>query len=471
LNSLFPVLTALLAAITLSVSAQEVLYAERVAPATFAEMEAWPVAPRAPRTIEQRTFVIPAFLGSFPGAAEPPRSVPTIAPPTVRSSFASGTSRAVSPGDASGAVGRTHLVSALNSGVIVHDRSGKILGQVTLEQFWGEPARVAMFYDPRIVYDAGADRWIVMSLDDDTTLRFAVTATGDPTGQWARYKLTLATTREETIDFSHLVLTRDTVVMATRRYYRGRTVFLSIRKPELYASQGSLAFKTWEPPGDLVPVDGRDSADEYAVQYNGVKLVIQKIDGTAVAEVRPRFGFETSHVYAPQPGTWLTIDAGWEQIENATLRNGVLWVVQRITALGYSSVLWWRVDPKNGTVLENGAVFDQPSHFAYPSIAVNDAGAMLVAFTVFSATANPSAAFVYRDPGGSVSGVARLHEGTTVYGLNNRWGDYTTTIADPLGDGSFWTLQLHAEDKTWMASWANVAADVPTVMRRHAVRH
>src|SRR5205823_2190918 len=62
---------------------------------------------------------------------------------------AAGTTTSYIPPDTAGAVGPTRLLSALNSNYVIQDRSGAVLGTVSMSTFW---ASVGAFnpFDPRV---------------------------------------------------------------------------------------------------------------------------------------------------------------------------------------------------------------------------------------------------------------------------------------------------------------------------------
>src|SRR5205823_4303656 len=98
------------------------------------------------------------------------------------------------PPDVSGAVGPHHVVGAFNDAVVVDDRNGARLALVTIEQFWHDPALPDVnLFDTRVVYDAANDRWITAILGDDGAggngvVLLAISAGGDPTAGWRRYR-------------------------------------------------------------------------------------------------------------------------------------------------------------------------------------------------------------------------------------------------------------------------------------------
>jgi hypothetical protein len=97
------------------------------------------------------------------------------------------------PPDTRGAVGPNHLMVTLNTEVRIQERSGRALSTVTLFDFWqgltgggidGVP------FDPRILYDPYADRWITSAAGNSfKSLLVGVSRTGDPTGSWNLYRV------------------------------------------------------------------------------------------------------------------------------------------------------------------------------------------------------------------------------------------------------------------------------------------
>ena len=88
--------------------------------------------------------------------------------------------------------------------------------------------------------------------------------------------------------------------------------------------------------------------------------------------------------------------------------------------------------------------------YAYPSIAVNRNGDVLVGYSRFSATQHASANFSFRaaaDPPNTLQPDTVFKPGEAPYRTgkaSNRWGDYSATVVDPADDLSFWTIQEYA---------------------------
>jgi hypothetical protein len=158
-------------------------------------------------------------------------------------------------------------------------------------------------------------------------------------------------------------------------------------------------------------------------------------------------------------------------LASAIESRGLIYVTMTRTAPGASrqSIVWCRFDPVT-LASEWGSISDPSGEFAYayPSLAVNRAGAMLIAFGTFSRNRYASSGYVYRDLLGRTSIVADLQNGESTFMDSERWGDYTTTVVDPLNQNAFWTVQMRAKSAAWHTGWARI--DVGPG-RRRAARH
>ena len=394
----------------------------------------------------------------------------TIAPPPISVGFLSDSSLHLSPADAAGAVSKTHVVAASNAGLVVHTRTGAPVAKLTLKQFWSAGSQVVDIYDPRVAYDAIADRWIVIAIRDANAVLLSVSASGDPTGSWTRYTISV-----DDCDFSRLALTRDTIVVSTLLGYSGACAVLSFSKAELYAAANAPAVRGFNLSGDAIPVSSPDSPVEYFLLDGDSDLTIRRLDQLNQPARVVDAGFTWQYPQAdmaPQAGTASLLDMGYGDIQTAVYRGGWIYAVQRIGSstrtTDSNALLWWKVDPDGVKAAELGLI-DSPANttYAYPSLAVNRDGGMLITFCALSSTTYPSASFVYRDPAGRVSTPSVVRTGDSSITNTDRWGDYTTVAEDPNGR-DFWIGQIYATRHTWETWWANVS--VPPA-RARAVRH
>ena len=461
--------------VTLPAAAQTVVHARRLPSATLLELAAGPAIERSGGEVrhEKRHRKTPTRFESTATQRPVPRAA-TLEPPPVTGGFRAASSGRFSPADASGAVGPNHVVGAFNSGILVQNRSGATLAQLSLEQFWLEASNDST-YDPRIAYDAQFDRWVTIAIKDEHSLMIAASATGDPTGQWLRYALKIDATGGNPIDFSRLALTRDTIVAVTERIEYASCLVISTQKSALYAGGATVPLEVYDTRGSasqVVPVSSDDSDVEYLLTAHDVGAVaVKRLDVFQWQNIASRFTWEPGWHQVRQRDTDIRLDFGFDEIHDAELRRGTIHAVQMIGipgAEGRTAILWWKINPVALAIVDQGVIDDGHSNYGFPSVAVNRTGGMLIAYSTTSGLEYPSAHYVYVDATGNTSTEGTVKSGVTAIRNTDRWGDYTTTVLDPADDKTFWTVQIYANN-VWETWWARVKS--PDASRRRAVRH
>lgn len=116
---------------------------------------------------------------------------------------------------------------------------------------------------------------------------------------------------------------------------------------------------------------------------------------------------------------------------------------------------WWRVRASKTNLIGHGILADPELSFFNPSIAVDAAGNIVIGCSGVSAKQFLSAyAIAGRVDGDKVvfnPAFQLIKAGTGERAKSIRWGDYTTTVADPAAPGVFWTFQPYAQDN---GDWA-----------------
>jgi len=106
------------------------------------------------------------------------------------------------PPDTEGAVGPKHLVTMLNTQVLIQSRTGAAQSgfPITLNAFWSPLGDFTDTFDPRVLYDSAGDRWIaaaaVNGSKSTSALLLAATLTGDPTGKWNYYQINVGNSNQ-----------------------------------------------------------------------------------------------------------------------------------------------------------------------------------------------------------------------------------------------------------------------------------
>lgn len=467
-------------------------------PITMAEAALRPsvIVPHQPR-MRTRSFMPPALTAAESVNGVASTAGVTLPAPKMIAGFRAAYDIGAYPSDAAGAVGPHHVLTVCNTNVIVQDRSGNTLTSVTLPQFWSYPnfQPGGAVFDSRALYDPRSDRWFITSLYDvnshNSTLFFAISDTGDPTGKWERYPFVIDSTDALSADFVRAVLTRDAIVLTTNIYYfvdtaQGSEV-IAIPRSDLAAPPNQMTVATLSDgvKFDLAPVAMLDDDPSIYIVwlYQDGATSLMKVNGGHLDSVHAFFTSVpfgemgvTNTAVAPQAGfTTPRLDVGFPVKRDAVVRNGYLWMVDSgfMPSPTRSSILWWRIRLSDNT-LTNGRI-DDPSgttFYAFPSLAVNRLGEALIGYSMFTPDTFPSAGYTLVDSIGDMSAPALLKAGEDAY-FNNRWADFSTTVVDPVDDTSFWTIQTYAmqmpgQQARWAVWWGDLAVKPP---RARAARH
>lgn len=422
------------------------------------------------------------------------------------------------PPDTEGAVGPRHVVTKLNTQVMIHSRGGFARENfpITLNAFWSPLGKFSDTFDPRIYYDSSADRWIACAAVNgevaSSALLVATTQTGDPGGTWNYFKVDVGSSNRWG-DFPALGFNANWVVVSMNLFQiRGSGNYVTTNlyvfsKADLYQQNGAGNHVTFsDPNGEFTPVRDYDNshpntlylAQEFATDFGPVAgsstIRISKIEGAVGAETFTGGNVGTVNIadpwsdtgpnegdFGPQLGTSVKIDTGDSRLDNCLMRNGTIWCAHTVfVPYGQptrAAAQWYQIDPSGTTpaLVQRGRI-DDPSgtfFYAYPTIAVNKNNEALIGYTRFSANDYPSAMFAIRtpnDPLNTMQPGVLLKAGESPYvspgarSGSNRWGDYSATLVDPVNELDFWTIQEYAATPppnrtgAFGAWWAQVTA-------------
>jgi len=385
------------------------------------------------------------------------------------------------PPDVAGAVGTNHLMTTLNGMFQVQAKSGAILSAMTDDAFWF-PIRREGYYDPRVIYDRFAARWVVIEAQQDQNgagLAMAVSRTNDPSAWWSIYFWPLS--GSDWYDSPQLAFNSATVMISVLRArphssQQSREIFL-LNKQALYSENPTATVVTGPPYSNLTPVTALDAgvtANYLLDAVNGSEVRLYEATPQGVEHIATMTApapWSDFSVTAPQMGSSERISTNDTRVTSPVLRNHRLWFVQTCflpaDAPVRASLQWWKTTT-NGQVLDFGRLDDESGELfrAFPSIAVNRQDDVAIGFSQFSARTFAAAAYAFRssaDAPGVLRAPVVYKPGNGLYTRSiNRWGDYSTTITDP-DDLTFWTIQESARsplgsDGRWDTWWAHIPA-------------
>jgi hypothetical protein len=385
------------------------------------------------------------------------------------------------PPDSNGAVGPDTFVELVNGVYRIYDKSGTVLQQLSLNQFWSSagvtPRNVAG--DSRILFDPDSQRWFATSLDfaglppppgNSSRFLLAVSKTSDPTQGWQ------AVDAGPTFDFTELGLNKDGVYLIATDATAGIVDVVSIPKSDLLAATPTVAnattFKTGNTgfePQPAVAADLSGSEPILGVFTNSLK--ISSIDSTAstpTLDVQDRSlaipqGLQNTRG-AVQKGSSVRIPTGnLSFTSNAVMQDGKLFGVETIALdadQSHPGLRWFEIgDPLTAPVLLDSGIISPPGlDVYYGSIAVNPMGEVVIGFSGSGPDDYPSAYAVagqlsgdtltFGDPMLLKAGVAPDNTG--------RFGDYSTTSYDPADPSHFWTIQ----EWTSLTGWTTEISEI-----------
>ncbi len=406
------------------------------------------------------------------------------------------------PPDCAGAVSPDHIVTVLNSEFRVQDRQGKDLRTVSVERFF---AAVGPFssgvFDPRISWDQTNKRWIAIILADfggrTPALIIAVSNGENPLGDWRVSRLLNPSAIGLSFDFPRMALSGPFLLVSVN-VYRGdeysstqNSIFLL---SDIYSQRSNARqFEDFLLTNTPVEDPNRQSTKAYFANTAigtfdlTLRLVIREVQAVAggtinvvdrvianAGETDPRY----LSLILPQLGSPVLIDGGQTDLANCTARGTDVWCAgtvfllfgtQRTSVIQiyqFSTAALPAVPSIGRVRIEDP---NYTSFYAYPSIAVNKNKDVFVGYNRFRADRYPSAHFAFRratDPAAGYYHDALLKTGEDSYtkgGFRVRWGDYSSTVVDPVDDTSFWTLQEYSATRTesglsqWGTWWTKFA--------------
>ena len=402
------------------------------------------------------------------------------------------------PPDPDIAAGPNHLIVVVNTAFEVFDKSGNSLtGPIQFATFFdptqggsnpgaGTPTpgctaftfqaglqRGAVF-DPDVVYDAAANRFVIGVDGNGTDYCVAATQTGDPTGAWNRFGFP-TDVNGAFFDFPHMGVGENEIIMGSNQFggtlpfgFEGRV--FAMKKADLYTGTPLNIMTRPVKPASL-PVNVKlDGTPQPAQSPTGAAnyIMTEFFDGRvhsvyswvdpfganvfdivgdvdlAMASGVPCEGFSCFPISWPQKGSVEILAGNDFRGQETKVSNGYLWTTQTISCNPgkgtRNCVRWAQIDPAavvpapdqtafplaagtNG-VIQAGVIGSDWDYRSFPSIAANTCNDMAVGYSYSKAPGNsggtwyPSLFVAGRsasDPLGRVGGESLLKKGTAAY--------------------------------------------------------
>lgn len=384
------------------------------------------------------------------------------------------------PPDPIGAAGPDHVVSLVNTSIEWHTKEG--VNQLSQKlgpspgSFFDPLTPVNNTFDPKVIFDAAAGRFIVVSLERNDTgapspgpantsrILVAVSDDADPNGTWYFLAINSKTTSagiERWADYPGLAVDEEAIYITANLFsfsadgqdFGGVRLWI-IDKATLYAGTGGSftvhdpyadgGFATTTQPAMVLGSPPAGSIGTYLVVYSGLSnsvdefLQIFRVDNPLAAPtfLGPQFinvgNIEnfTSFPDATQNGTTTRIETNDRRALNAVWRNNRLWTTSTIVPFsgpdsGQVTAHWWELNtasPGALTLIQQGDVGGEDAAAGaqtfFSSITVDAFNNMAIGFSISAPGIYPGAAYTGRlatAPAGTTQPVVIFAPGVDYY--------------------------------------------------------
>jgi len=417
------------------------------------------------------------------------------------------------PPDPMGAAGPNHVVNVVNTSIEWYTKAGALqnsqrLGRnstTAVGSFFEPLSPVNGTFDPKVLYDQYAGRFVVVTLEKQNTadgdpvnssrILLAVSDDSDPNGTWYYTAINSMVNIGGTdawadypgfaIDDKAIYITANMFGFAsgsnlghylwivdkgaTGGFYAGGSA--SVTAMDAGGSYGGTiqpAHTFGAPPAGM---------GTYLVLYSGLSgggneyiYVGQLTDPLGTPGITWNLyslgdidDTTTAVPDAPQNGSGYLVDSGDRRTLNAVWRNNSLWLVFNIVPglgadTGQTTAHWVRLNASGSAIslADQGSIGGEDiaagTYTFLPSVSVDACGNMAVGFAASGSAIYPGAYYTARfagDSAGTVQSTGTLAAGVDVYyrtfgGATNRWGDYTGIALDPVNESTFWVYNEYA---------------------------
>lgn len=430
------------------------------------------------------------------------------------------TNQGTVPPDPELAAGPNHLIAVINIAFEIYNKQGIVVQSNTTfsSLFSGMTGCnvLADLFDPNVLYDESTDRFFMGIASANGFYCAAVSATGDPTGTWNRYKFSTGISGGF-FDYPHAGIGRDAIYMGGNIFDCGNCPFREARvwafnKTAMYANAPAGVVERAVPGGQTrdTPQPANlhgysqgtwpTSGPHYFIveeNFNGSTYAVfawtnpfggnsfsstGTFNLTTATGVPPVFPFTT----ARQLGSSDRLRTNDWRPQDNEYRNGFLWTTNTISCNPGGGVVtcvrWAQVNPVNGSIVQAGVVGSNNEYRYFADVAANHCSDMAIGYTKSSVNQYPGIWVAGRegaDPLNTIQGETLMKAGEASYNAFDpnplRWGDYTGFTSDPNGR-DFWYLGQYGKNVSHpAANWGTFigcykvsSCSVPNVINEEA---
>ncbi|MFT4540167.1 MAG: hypothetical protein ACI841_000168 [Planctomycetota bacterium] len=416
-----------------------------------------------------------------PRAAEKRITEPSFHGPGADFDFLGITNTGWAPPDPEMAVGPNHVVLMTNGAIAWFQKDGTFLFQDEIEDstgFWGSQGATSFVFDPEVIFDPHSQRFMAMANERASNGRpyflLAISDDDDPQGSWHKYRIDVQTAAGDTdIDSPNISVDEDVIYLTADFFQPDKFLIYMIEKAPVL-SGGSInatstvvfgtqsmgmpvTFDTNVPAHYMIEglFGGSSQLKLYAIQN---QLTAPTITTTFLAV--PSY---TNPEDPPQLGSTNRPETFEPRFWSAVYRDGFLWATHHINSSRVRQ-RWYQIAmndwPSGGTpsLVQSGTLnLGSPIRTFFGSIWVDENQNMALTYARSAPDEFISMERTWRaagDPLGTTRPGVSVQTSTAPIS-NGRWGDYSSTVDDPVSAGfwSFHQYRLNAGWRTRVAFW------------------
>ncbi|MEO5906907.1 MAG: T9SS type A sorting domain-containing protein [Saprospiraceae bacterium] len=393
------------------------------------------------------------------------------------------------------------IVSTINTHMLVVNNVGFWEGSYNLAEFYETVGTTNRFFDPRIIYDPQADRFIMVLINgfvcDDSQIVLAFSETNNPKGDWNLYALDGCLNDDNTFADYPMIAITDTELFLTYNAVHSdsswQTGFYGTQIHQINKQNGydgvSLNRRVWTDISfggrllrNIMPVRNADEnlpTDLYFLSNRNfdlsndtiffLHLTGQQDDPNAELQIEYRVLDQPYGVPPFAVQTRDSLDTNDARVLDGFELNGqIQWVGNTMDFnTGRSGVFHGTLQTVDPSQTASGTIIGHPSDYlGYPGLAwtgsnPNEQDAIIV-MSHASKTRNPGASAIYSNGLGEYSEFLTVKEGQRAIdmltGKVERWGDYVGIQRLYHQPGSLWVSMSYGKtsynNEAWIAKLA-----------------
>lgn len=394
------------------------------------------------------------------------------------------------------AVGPTHIVSTVNSNFAIYDKQGNLVQTVSADSWYGTTLTNPGAFDPKVLYDHYAKRWIMVWLDqNDSPQRgyFLISVSDDsiPMGTWYNWAISSTLNGSSSTstwgDYQGVGYDENCLYITSNQFQFGGSFqgvkIRIIKKSELYADQAGAL--TWNDLWDIRypqqlgtrvfnirPSIKYTSGGSYPLLHapsgSGNFMVVYQInDPAGTPSMTGTLVAVAQYTNAPNAnqlgGSTILLEGAGAAIRNEPKVWGdKMWAVHSVGTPGassYSSFHYVRINTSTYTT-EHQQIYGAPGFWhIYAALEVDKMENVAVTFSRSGDTEYVGAFVAGKRSNATEFGPSlRLAAGQGNYVKDfgsgrNRWGDYNGIWLDPANQLNMWVLTEYVAGTNTWGTW------------------